>query len=67
MKHIKLVQTGGFCNIEISVRIMWHGHVERMHKQVATARVEGRRKRKRPCSRWRDVVVEDLKYNGSKQ
>jgi hypothetical protein len=48
-----------------SLRLRWYAHIERMQnqrmpKQVATAKVEGARKRIRPRSRWSDEAEGDL-------
>jgi hypothetical protein len=54
-----------------SSRIKWYGHIERMKpqrmpKQIATATIEGTRKRGRPRKRWKDEVEEDLNIMGIK-
>jgi hypothetical protein len=54
-----------------SLRHRWCGHGERMQKQklpkqIATAKMEGTRKR-RPGKRWRDEVEEDLNIMGIKK
>jgi hypothetical protein len=54
-----------------SSRIRQYGHVERMQnqrlpKQIATAIIEGTRKRGRPRKRWKDEVEEDLNIMGIK-
>jgi hypothetical protein len=37
---------------------------ERMPKKIMTTKMEGTRKRGRPCKRWIDEVEEDLKIMG---
>jgi hypothetical protein len=69
---MKDISQGGDIVIFIkSFRLRCYGQVERMQnqrmpKQVATATVEGTRKRGRPSSRWRDEVEEDLNIMGMK-
>ena len=40
---------------------------QRMPKQIATTKMEGRRKRGGPLKRWEDEVEEDLNIMGIKK